>query len=52
MNEKKERLTVYFDKHTLDLLKLYCFECDVRTVNTAAVQIVSDYVREWKRSID
>lgn len=52
MNEDKERKTVYFDQSTLDLLKLYCFECDVRTINTAAAEIVSSYLKEWKRSID
>lgn len=46
-----ERFTIYLDGDVHDLLKEYAFVSDIRTPNTAAREIVTDFLIEWRRIV-
>lgn len=46
-----ERFTIYLDGDAMRLLREYAFVSDIRTPNTAAREIVTDFLKEWERVV-
>lgn len=46
-----ERFTIYLDGDVYELLKEYAFVSDIRTPNTAAREVVTEFLTEWRKVV-